>query len=303
MLSWQGHLLRLYMCGKRILSDRSGELDVEKDRRDIEAMAGMFKTLTPVQYSPIVANDVPAESIAPVNVLAERTVLYLHGGAFIAGSPASHRSLAANIASAGNARALLIDYRLAPEHPFPSAVQDTLAAYEWLSDSRVPANHIAIAGDSAGGALTLALLVQLRDQGMPLPALAVCLSPITDLTMSDQSWTANARKDFMLDPKKIRASIKLYLQGTDPRTPLASPWYADLRGLPPLLIQVGSDECLLSDATRLTEKARDAGVPVTLEVWDHMQHEWQFAASFLPEGKQAITSIGEFMASAFSRPT
>jgi epsilon-lactone hydrolase len=299
MLSWQGHVLRLYMRGKRILSNRSGALNVEKERLGIETVARLFRPLTPVHCSPVIANDLPAEWIVPVGVSSERVVLYLHGGSFHSGSAASHRSLAANVAAAGNARALIVEYRLAPEHPFPGAVHDTLAAYEWLLATGVPADQIAVAGDSAGGALALALLVRLRDQGKPLPALAVCLSPVTDLTMSGPSWTFNAGKDVMLDPARIRASFELYLHGADPRAHLASPLYADLGGLPPLLIQVGAYECLLSDATRLAARAGEAGVTVTLDVWDRMQHAWQFTASFLPEGRQAIARIGEFISQVF----
>jgi acetyl esterase/lipase len=197
-------------------------------------------------------------------------------------------------------RALLIGYRLAPEHPFPAAVEDTLAAYEWLLGGGLPAQRMAIAGDSAGGTLALALLIQLRDQGKPLPALSICLSPATDLTLSGDSWTSYAGKDFMLDRRQIHTSNALYLQGIGPRTALASPLYADLRGLPPLFIQVGSDEVLLSDATRLAERAREAGVSVTLEAWPHMQYEWQFAGSLLPEGRRAIKRIGEYMTAIFA---
>ena len=222
-------------------------------------------------------------------------MLYIHGGSFNAGSVKSHRPLAANIALVCKARALIIDYRLAPEHPYPCAVEDTLAAYEWLLASGIPPEKIVIAGDSAGGTLTLALLIQLRDLGKPLPALAVCLSPATDLTMSGDTWTCNKAKDIMLDTRNIRTCIEIYLREADPRSPLASPLFADLHGLPPILIQVGSEECLLSDCTRFAEKAREAGSPVTLEVWDGMQHVWQYAASFMPEGKQAISKIGEYV--------
>lgn len=303
MQSWQGYILILYMRLNRFLFNRSGELNVEKDRRNLESLARLFKPLAPVQFTPLVVKDMPAEWITPPGVSTERVILYIHGGSFNAGSVASHRSLAANLALACKARALLIDYRLAPEHPFPSAVQDTLEAYEWLLGNNIPAEHIAFMGDSAGGTLALALLVQLRDQGKPLPALAVCLSPATDLTMSGDSWTHKLKKDIMLDPRNIRTSIEIYLRGADPRSPLASLLYANLHGFPPLLIQVGSDEVLLSDCTRFANLAKEAGVPVTLEVWDGMQHVWQFAASFMPEGRRAITRIGDFVDAVFSRTT
>jgi acetyl esterase/lipase len=154
---------------------------------------------------------------------------------------------------------------------------------------------IVLVGDSAGGNLALALLVQLRDQGRPLPRGAVCLSPPTDLTLSGETWALNARRDLLLNPAKIRTAIALYLRGADPRLPLASPLYADLRGLPPLLILAGSEERLLSDATRFAEKARAADVAVTLEIWDGMQHGWHILHGFLPEGRRALDRIGAFI--------
>jgi acetyl esterase/lipase len=294
MQSWQGYVLLLYFRLNRFLFNRSGELNVEKDRHDLDALARLFKPLVPVDRSPVDVNDIPAEWITPYGISTERVILYLHGGSFNSGSLVSHHSLAANIALACKARALLINYRLAPEYPFPAAVQDALSAYEWLLASGIPAEQIIVAGDSAGGTLTLTLLVQLRDQGRPLPALAVCLSPATDLTMSGESWTSNRAKDIMLDPRNIRTSVEIYLRNADPLSPLASPLYADMQGFPPLLIQVGSDEVLLSDCTRFAKQAEKAGVSVTLEVWQGMQHVWQFAASFLPEGRQAINHIGQF---------
>lgn len=161
--------------------------------------------------------------------------------------------------------------------------------------------QIVVSGDSAGGTLALALLLYLRDRNSPLPAAAVCLSPAPDLTFSGESWLFNARKDLMLDVKKERKAVEIYLRGADPRAPLASPTFGDLRGLPPLLIQVGSHELLLSDCTRLADKARAAGVDVRLEVWPGMQHEWQFAAKFLPEGRRAIANIAAFVDELFSR--
>jgi monoterpene epsilon-lactone hydrolase len=302
MQSWQGYILRFYMRLNRFLTNRSGTLDVEKDRHNLEEMAKLFKPLAPVECRPVIVNNIPAEWIAPPGLSTQRVILYLHGGSFNAGSVASHRSLAANLATACKARVLIIDYRLAPEHPFPCAQEDALEAYEWLLSSGIPAEKIIVAGDSAGGTLTLTLLVQLRDQSKPLPALAVCLSPATDLTMAGESWTSNRSKDVMLDPRNIRTSIEVYLRDADPLSPLASPLYAELHGLPPLLIQVGSDECLLSDCTRFAEQAKQAGVPVTLEVWDGMQHVWQFAASLLPEGRQAIDHIAKYIDSILINP-
>jgi acetyl esterase/lipase len=301
MVSWQGRVLETYLRIRNRLGDQSGRLDVARARADVESLAAMFKPLGPIQCEPCAANGVPAEWIVPAEVEPGRAILYLHGGSFNSGSIASHRTLSGNVALACKARALLIDYRLAPEHPFPAGVEDTVAAYDWLLAQGNAPGQLVVAGDSAGGTLTLALLVHLRDHGQALPAAAVCLSPAPDLTFSSESWTFNARKDVMLDARKERQAVEIYLRGADPRTPLASPYYADLRGLPPLLIQVGSSEVLLSDAERLAEKARAAGVDVTLEVWPGMQHEWQFTARIMPEGRRAIARVGEFVEAALSR--
>jgi len=255
MVSWQTRALEAYLIIHGMLSGKSGELDVAKERADVEAMAGMFKPISPIRSEPVSANGVPAEWILPLGTQPARVVLFLHGGSFNSGSIVSHRTLAGNVALAAEARALLIDYRLAPEHPFPAAIEDSLAAYEWLLTQRIAPKQLIVAGDSAGGTLVLALLTQLRDHRKPMPAAAVCLSPAPDLTFSSESWTFNARKDLMLDARKERKAVEIYLKGADPRGPHASPAFADLSGLPPMLIQIGSHELLLSDAEHLAERA------------------------------------------------
>ncbi len=301
MPSWQARVLKAYLRVQRLFSRPKDELDAQKERSELEALAVMFKPLIAIQCSPLVVRRVPAEWIVPSKLSTDRVLLYLHGGSYNAGSINSHRSLAANIAAAANARALIIDYRLAPEHPYPAAVDDATAAYEWLLDNGHAPGEIIIAGDSAGGGLAMALLVHLRDKGKPLPALAICLSPWTDLAGAGQSLQTRAKADIILDAGNLSKSAQAYLGGADPRAPLASPLYADLKGLPPLLIQVGSDEILLSDSTELAERAKGAGVNVTLEVWEPMQHDWHFAASFVPEGRQAIARIGEFVEQSMTR--
>jgi acetyl esterase/lipase len=300
MASLQMRALEIYLYLKKRFGDQSGVLDVARERADVESMAGMFKPFGPIQTEPVTANGVPAEWIQAPDVRPDRAILFLHGGSFNSGSIVSHRTLAGNVALATGARVLLIDYRLAPEHPFPAGLEDSIAAYEWLLANGYGPQQVVVAGDSAGGTLTLALLLQQRDHVRPLPRAAVCLSPAADLTFSSPSWEFNAKKDLMLDIRKERTAVEIYLRGTDVRAPLASPLYADLHGLPPLLLQVGSHEVLLSDVQNLAEKARAAGVDVTLEVWPGMQHEWQFAAGMLPEGKKAIQRVGEFVEAAFA---
>ena len=295
MISWQARTMKAYLRLQRIVSPPRRDLVVSKDRADLVAMARLFKPMGRVDCQPVDAAGVPAEWIEPAGLTNGRTILYLHGGSFKAGSIETHRALAANLALAVGACTLLIDYRLAPEHPFPAALQDAAAAYEWLIAKPTPPSSLILAGDSAGGGLVLSQLLDLRDRRRPLPAMGVCLSPATDLTMSGASMRTNAAADLVLETRNIRQSVEIYLRGTDPHNPLASPMFADLGGLPPLLLQVGSDEMLLSDSTEFAARAEAAGVKVSLQVWPHMQHVWHFAASFVPEGRQAIRDIAQFV--------
>jgi len=226
---------------------------------------------------------------------ADNVILYLHGGAYVIGSPASHRDMVGAIADAAQARAFIVDYRLAPETLFPGAVDDAVAAYKGLLENGEKAEKIIIAGDSAGGGLTMATLVALRDEGIELPAAAVCLSPWADLTLSGDSMIVKDKVDAMLGRDSLSWFGGLYLGGQDASDPKASPIFADLSGLPPLLIQVGSQEVLLDDAIRLNKVAKKAGVDVSLEVWDGQMHVWQLMAAIVPEGKHAIQVIGTFI--------
>lgn len=226
---------------------------------------------------------------------AARVLLYLHGGGYVMGSPNTHRALAGELSRATGARVLLPDYRLAPEAPFPAAVEDARAAYAWLLAQGHAARNIAIAGDSAGGGLTVATLIALRDAGVSLPRCAVCLSPWSDLACSNASYQTRAAADPMITSADITLMAGTYLNGADAKAPLASPNRADLTGLPPLLIHVGRDEVLLDDAVVLNEAARSAGVDSTLEIWDDMIHVWHAFHPMLPEGRQAIARIGEYL--------
>jgi monoterpene epsilon-lactone hydrolase len=301
MTSWKARLISSFLALRNRIRGRSGRLDVPVERADVESMARLFRPIGPIQSEPVSANGVPAEWIQSPDRESCQAVLYLHGGSFVSGSITSHRTLAGNVALASDSRVLLIDYRLAPEHPFPAAVEDAVTAYTWLLAQGFSPGQLAVAGDSAGGNLALALLVHLRDHHQPAPAAAVCFSPAPDLTFSGASWGFNSQKDLMLVELKEREAVRLYLRDVDPRSPLASPSFADLGGLSPLLIQVGTHEVLLSDCEKVAEKARAAGVDVQFEAWPEMQHEWQFAARFLPEGRSAISHAGAFLRAAFSR--
>jgi len=295
MISFRARIVLGIFRLRKLFKKTSPELDVAQERADVEAFARTFKPIGKVIRMPLDAGGVPAEWVLPEGDPSERVILFAHGGSYHSGSITSHYPLTANLAISTKARLLNMGYRLAPENPFPAALEDAQAAYHWLLSQGVLPNQIILAGDSAGGGLVLALLLILRDAGSPLPAAAVCLSPWTDLTCSGDSWQINGKRDVLVDQENLRQSAKLYTNGKDLRHPLISPLFADLHGLPPLLIQVGSDEALLDDSTKMAENARAAGVDVTLEVWDKMQHEWQYVASVLPEGRKALEHIGEFI--------
>lgn len=240
------------------------------------------------------AGGVRAEWLEPDNAASDKVMLYLHGGGYAIGSCATHRALAARIAQSCGARALVLDYRLAPEHPFPAALEDAVAGYRWLLQQGISPQDILIAGDSAGGGLALATLVYLRDIGESLPASTFCISPWTDLEGTGESLRTRAKAD----PWVTRDALALgrhYVGAHDPRLPLISPLYADLLGLPAMLIHVGTDEIILSDSTRIAERARAAGVDVTLKVWEGMWHVFHCFAPHVPEANQAIEEAGRFV--------
>jgi acetyl esterase/lipase len=269
------------------------DLTIAERREAFEATAAPPPPGTTVE--PVDAGGVPAEWVTAAGADSGRVLMYLHGGAYQVGSPAAARRMIALISAAAQVRVLSVGYRLAPEHPFPAAVDDALTAYRFLLKGGTDPAVIAIAGDSAGGGLTLATLVALRDAGDPLPAAAVAISPWTDLALTSESLVTRADADVMIKPDGIRESVATYLAGADPRHPYASPLYADLHGLPPVLIHVGDAEVILDDSTRFAAKARVAGVEVTLEIWDEMPHVWHAFAGLLPESDQAIERIGNWL--------
>jgi epsilon-lactone hydrolase len=238
---------------------------------------------------------VEAYRISTPASLPNRYLLYLHGGAYVAGSPALYRHFTWRIAEATRSTLLAIEYRLAPEHPFPAALTDAVAAYRWLLAHAADPKGLAIIGDSAGGGLALATLMKIRDQGLPLPATAVAMSPWTDLALTGASLRLNAKVDCMVNSEEMPSIADMYLAGTDPRNPYASPLYGNPAGLPPILIQVGSEEVLLDDAARMAERLRNAGGKVELEIWPRMPHVWQLFVPLLPEAHRAIAQIGRFV--------
>lgn len=248
-----------------------------------------------VLVTEVTAGGVRAHWLAAPGADADRVLLFLHGGGYRLGSLGSDGELAARLGRASGMRVLFPEYRLAPEHPFPAAIDDVLAVWQWLrTDQQVSASSIAVAGDSAGGGLTVALLVATRDAGDALPAAAVLMSPTVDLTSSGASMTDRADQDPISTPALLRQLASDYLAGADPKTPLASPLFASLSGLPPLLVQVGTADLLLSDSERLAEAAAEAGVDVTLEIGESLPHVYQLMLG-TPEAAAATERVGKFL--------
>jgi monoterpene epsilon-lactone hydrolase len=243
----------------------------------------------------VTAGGVPAHWLAAPGADAGRVLLFLHGGGYELGSLRSDGELAARLGRASGMRVLFPEYRLAPEHPFPAAIDDVLAAWRWLrTDQDLSARSIAVAGDSAGGGLTVALLVATRDAGEALPAATALMSPTVDLTSSGASMTERAGQDPISTPAMLRQFAFDYLAGADPKTPLASPLFASLSGLPPLLVQVGTADLLLSDSERLARAAAEAGVDVILEIGEGLPHVYQIMLG-TPEAAQATEQTGKFL--------
>lgn len=248
-----------------------------------------------VRVTEVTAGGVQAHWLDAPGADAGRVLVFLHGGGFQLGSLASDGELAARVGRAGRMRVLFPEYRLAPEHPFPAAIDDVLAVWRWLRDEQgAAADSIAVVGDSAGGGLAVALLVATRDSGGELPAAAVLMSPTVDLTSSGSSMTDRVDQDPISTPDLLRQLASDYLAGTDPRTPLASPLFASLAGLPPMLVQVGTADLLFSDAERLTKAAAAAGVDVRLEIGEGLPHVYQLMLG-TPEAADATERIGEFL--------
>ncbi len=264
-------------------------------RVTIDRLVDFFPVPEGTEIQPAKIGGVNGEWIRTRRSRHDAVLLYLHGGGYVIGSPASHRHVVAAIAESSGLSVFCADYRLGPETPFPGAIEDAVAAYQGLRDSGIPPSRLAIAGDSAGGGLTIATLVALRDRKIGLPATAVALSPWVDLTGSGDSMRARAKRDPLVNEEGLHVMAAAYLGGADPKSPLASPIFADLRGLPPLLIQVGSEETLYDDSVRLAARADEAGVEVSAEYWGGMMHVWHMYHPILGEGRDAIARIGSYL--------
>ncbi len=272
-----------------------GEQTPEEMRQGMEQVVAAFPIREDAEITPVKAGNVPAEWMRTPASRKDHVMLYLHGGGYVLGSPKTHRSLTAQIAHLTKSSLLVIDYRMGPEDPFPAAIDDALAAWRWLLDDQgLDPAKCSVAGDSAGGGLTAAFLLSARDKKLPLPACASLLSPWADLTGTAKALETNASSDPMVNKEGLIRMAGLYLGGASAKDPLASPIFADLKGLPPLLVQVTSAEALYDDSRVLADNAKKAGVNITFQTWPNLVHVFQLFHFMLPEAQAAMEKIGDF---------
>jgi monoterpene epsilon-lactone hydrolase len=269
-------------------------------RQRLDKLGGMLRPARGVAIEKAKLAGLHAEWYRPPGASKERVMLYLHGGAYALGSCDSHRKLVTHIAKSGNITAVLPEYRLAPEHPFPAGLDDCVAAYRALLELGYSPGNILIGGDSAGGGLTVATMLQLRHAGVVLPRAAVLLSPFLDMSASGESITTRAELDPWFDPADLPVVVGHYCPGENLENPLLSPVFANVAGLPPALIQVGDAEILLSDSTRFADKLTEAGIEANLEVFPEMWHVFQLFVGHMPESGAAIDKIGRYIETTFS---
>ncbi len=301
MPSLRSRLLYLVMKNRHYLKGQWKEpawddnTSIEAFRKEAEGVNGALARLPEgVQVEPLTVCGLPAEWLTLAGAKKDRVILYFIGGGYVSGSCNDHRSIVAKIVKASGVSVLLVQHRLAPEHPFPAPVEDLLSAYRWLLEQGTSPSKIVFFGESAGGGLCLATLLAVRDQGLPLPAAGIALSPWTDLALTGESHRTRAKQ--CLSPRGMaEVCIKHYLAGQDPHHPWISPLYGDLRGLPPLLIYVGDYETLRDDSTRFAARAKEAGVETTLHVEPEMIHCYPLLAGLFPEATQAMDEICWFI--------
>ena len=295
MPSLRSRLLK-YLIKKRVEKARREPFSLESKRQQVNEIGNRVKPPEGTYSVTVSANAIPCEWVKTPRSTDSHTIFFLHGGDYIRGSLQSHRGLAARLAEASGGRALVVDYRLAPEFPFPAAIDDALTAYTWLI-KRVPPKKIVFAGDSAGAGLVLATMLKLRDEKIALPTAAVLLCPWVDLQCGNESYERLATLDPIHTKEELLEWGQLYYQQHDPRNPYVSPLHADLKGLPPLFIQAATHDLLVGEARALAEKASQMGVKAELDVWDQMIHNWQMFGNRLPEAGKAIQKAGAFVRS------
>ena len=294
MISRRARLVR-WITGYYIRKIDVDTADVYKARRRLDTFGRFLMKAFRVKLERSTINGLYAEWLRPKKAQRGKVLLYLHGGAYVMGSCRSHRQMVSHIARAAGIDAVVPEYRLSPEHRFPDAIQDAVGVYRALLASGIRPEDIIVAGDSAGGGLTMATLLSLRDAGDSLPAAAVLLSPFLDVTASGESATTRADRDPWFRAEDIKVIIRYYCDDDEVRDPLVSPVFADVAGLPPVYIQVGDDEILLSDSTRLAKMVEASGGDVQLEIWPQMWHVFQLFVGKMPESRRAIRKIGRYI--------
>jgi acetyl esterase/lipase len=295
MTSKQSEAVRRHWTAARLAMEQPDN-ESAGERPDDESWGDLTAEPREVDYIEVDAGGLPAMWAAPKRGTEDRVLLCMHGGGFISGSMYSHRKLFGHLAKAAGTRALIFDYRLAPEHVHPAQVDDATTVYRWLLDRGISADHIAFTGDSAGGGLSITTQLRARELGLPLPAAAMPFSPWVDMEVIGESYETNRDREPFFSKESVRRFAGVFLgEGGDPRDPLANPLYADLSGLGPIYIQVGADETLLDDARRLDEHARGAGVDVRLDVFPNMLHTFQMAAGRAPEADEAIRRMADWV--------
>jgi epsilon-lactone hydrolase len=267
---------------------------VKEARERLEVFYLQFRSKLDIVVEPFFIGHIPAFWISAPGASKDHAIVFFHGGSFMVGSTNDHLDLCGKLSRSAGCRVLSVDYRLAPEHIFPAALNDCIASYLWLIETGHSPSLIIPVGISAGGNLTLSMLMKLRAAGIPLPRAAVCISPAVDITSREETVEKNTGNDW-ISKEDLGLPRRIYLRKHDPKDPLVSPTYGDLRHFPPLFIQAGTHETLFDDVSAFVEKAKKAGVNVTFDVWEGMFHCWQIFSSMLPEGQQAIDNIGIFI--------
>jgi acetyl esterase/lipase len=286
---------------RAMIAARPKPADLAEMRANSDARAKQFPVPGDATVEPITVNGVKAEWTSTPGADASKAILYLHGGGYVLGSLDSHRHVAVEIGRVSGTRTLALDYRLAPEHPFPAPVEDTVAAYRYLLDSGIAPRNICIAGDSAGGGLAVGAMLAFKEAGLPLPGCAWALSPWVDMEALAPSYADRAATDPTVQREGILWMARTYMGDADPKHPHAAPIHGDLTGLPPMLIQVGSVETLLDDSLMLARRAAIAGIPVELQIWPEMIHVWHLFFPILSDGRKSLASGGAFVRKALNR--
>lgn len=270
--------------------------DLATTRAGFETAYSSMPVADGVSFAPVDAGGVPAEWVTPAEVEGNRAIIYLHGGGYVVGNLNTHRHVVSRLAAEAKARLLNVDYRLAPENPYPAALDDAMAAWQWHLANGGEAAHTAISGDSAGGGLTIALCMKLRDEGMEQPACAAPISPWTDLTFSGDSMTERADRDPMLaGADSLHGMVMSYAQSVDATEPYISPVFGTFDNLPPMMIQVGTEEVLYDDSTRVVKGIENANGSVEFRPWQDMMHVWHLLASVAPEAEEGIAEMAGYI--------